>query len=70
MSDNGRGILPELLEKIFDPYFSTKDTVTRKGLGIGRAICCSIIHKHESYISINFALEKITNVGFTPPVYE
>ena len=41
--DNGKGISPELLEKIFDPYFSTKESVTQKGLGMGLAICYSIM---------------------------
>ena len=34
VSDTGRGIPPELLEKIFDPYFTTKDKGSGTGLGL------------------------------------
>jgi PAS domain S-box-containing protein len=50
--DKGKGIPPHQLEKIFDPYFSTKNQVTKKGLGLGLAICYSIIKKHEGHISV------------------
>lgn len=52
ISDDGKGITPELMDKIFDPYFSTKDDVTRKGMGLGLAICYSIIRKHNGHIYI------------------
>jgi PAS domain S-box-containing protein len=68
--DNGKGIPPELLEKIFDPYFSTKETVNQKGLGMGLAICYSIIKKHEGHIAITSQVEKGTTVDVYLPVYE
>lgn len=48
ITDLGSGISPENIEKIFDPYFSTKQT----GNGLGLAICHSIITKHEGSISV------------------
>lgn len=42
VSDRGSGIAPELLEQIFEPFFSTKET----GLGMGLAICQAIIKGH------------------------
>lgn len=68
--DNGKGIPPELLEKIFDPYFSTKEAVTQKGLGMGLAICYSIIKKHEGHIVITSQVEKGTTVDVYLPVYQ
>jgi signal transduction histidine kinase len=68
--DTGKGIAPELLEKIFDPYFSTKTTVSQKGLGMGLAICYSIIKKHEGLISISSEVEKGTTVDVYLPAYE
>lgn len=67
--DNGKGIPPELLEKIFDPYFSTKETVTQKGLGMGLAICYSIIKKHEGHIAVTSQEKKGTTVDVYLPAY-
>jgi PAS domain S-box-containing protein len=68
--DNGRGIPPQLLEKIFDPYFSTKDTVSQKGLGMGLAICYSIAKKHDGHIAITSEVEKGTTVDLYLPVFD
>ncbi|ETR65093.1 MAG: hypothetical protein OMM_14831, partial [Candidatus Magnetoglobus multicellularis str. Araruama] len=46
VSDEGVGIHPEHMEKIFDPYFSTK----QKGGGLGLAVSHSIIKKHFGLI--------------------
>jgi PAS domain S-box-containing protein len=67
--DNGKGIPPELVEKIFDPYFSTKNTVSQKGLGLGLALCYSIISKHEGHISIGSRVKKGTTVDIYLPVF-
>ncbi len=40
--DSGPGIAPENLEKLFQPFFSTKE----KGFGVGLPICQMIIEKH------------------------
>jgi len=45
--DEGLGIKPEALPKIFDPYFSTKGV----GRGLGLSICYSIMLKHGGNIS-------------------
>lgn len=42
VSDTGCGISQEHLEKIFEPFFSTK----QKGTGLGLAITCGILQKH------------------------
>lgn len=53
VSDNGPGIADELKNKIFDPYFSTKEMSDKKGTGLGLAICHSIIVKHGGAISVD-----------------
>ena len=48
ISDNGIGILPEVLDKIFIPFFTTK----QGGSGIGLSICRQIISAHGGTISV------------------
>ena len=48
VADQGVGIPPENLDKIFDPYFSTKSD----GSGLGLAIIHSIIINHGGYINV------------------
>lgn len=50
--DNGKGIPGRDLAKIFDPYFSTKDHVTRKGLGMGLTIAQAIVKRHDGIINL------------------
>lgn len=47
VEDQGTGIEPALLPKIFDPYFSTKGV----GRGLGLATCYSIMSKHGGHIA-------------------
>jgi PAS domain S-box-containing protein len=48
IQDRGVGIPASLVDKIFDPYFSTK----KKGSGLGLAISHSIISKHGGHITV------------------
>ena len=48
IADNGTGISPEDLPRIFDPFFSTK----KKGTGLGLAITAKIIEAHQGDISV------------------
>ncbi len=48
ISDNGSGVPDEIKERIFEPYFSTKN----KGTGIGLTIVKKIISDHNGYIRI------------------
>ncbi len=50
--DHGIGISKENLPKIFDPYFTTKTTGSARGMGLGLAICYSIIKKHDGVITV------------------
>ncbi len=56
VEDNGMGIAPENLPKIFDPYFTTKTN----GNGLGLATCYSIIKRHDGYIMVNSIPEQGT----------
>lgn len=52
--DEGIGIPPENLDKIFDPYFSTKP----ENSGLGLATVHSIIAKHDGQIAVSSKLQK------------
>jgi PAS domain S-box-containing protein len=48
IADHGSGVSPELTIKIFDPYFTTKETSS----GLGLAISYSIIRKHGGFLHL------------------
>jgi PAS domain S-box-containing protein len=64
ISDEGTGIPAELLEKVFDPYFTTK----KDGSGLGLAICHSVIEKHDGSISVESEAGKGTTFTIYLPV--
>jgi len=65
VKDTGIGIPSENLPKIFDPYFSTKKTRERGGIGLGLAISDSIIKYHNGLISV----ESTMGSGTTFSIY-
>jgi len=67
MRDNGSGIKFENMEKVFDPYFSTKQKTSRKGVGLGLTICYSIIKKHGGHITVESEPGKGTTVSLYLP---
>lgn len=53
--DSGHGMPPEVLHRIFDPYFSTKsgpDETGKGGTGLGLATCRDIIENHHGRIRV------------------
>jgi len=52
IADQGGGIAKEVLPKIFDPYFSTKERGNQKGMGLGLTICHTVVQKHRGAIAV------------------
>ena len=50
MEDTGTGIAAEQIEKIFDPFYTSKPV--GKGTGLGSAISYGIIHEHNGELRI------------------
>jgi len=48
IADSGAGITPDILPRIFEPYFTTK----RVGSGLGLATVYSIVKKHQGHIEV------------------
>lgn len=66
--DTGVGISPEVMEKIFDPYFTTK--TPDKGTGLGLAIVHRIVQSHNGVIRINSKLDEGTDIEILFPMVE
>jgi len=66
IADNGKGILPEHLPKIFDPGFTTKGTGV--GTGLGLSICYNIIQKHKGSITVESEPGQGTEFTITLPI--
>ena len=64
IKDNGCGIRPEDMEKIFTPFFTTKP----KGSGLGMAITLNIIKEHGGHLKIDSAPGKGTSVTIYLPL--
>jgi CheY-like chemotaxis protein len=51
VSDTGTGIPPEILERIFEPFFSTKGP--DKGTGLGLSTVIGIVKSHEGFVRVH-----------------
>ena len=63
VSDNGSGMRPEVLSRIFEPFYTTKPISEGKGLGL--SVVYGIVRQHGGYL----AVESDPNHGSTFSVY-
>jgi PAS domain S-box-containing protein len=64
ITDNGSGIPPDNLEKLFTPFFTTK----KKGTGLGLSIVQRIVEEHGGKITVRSTVGQCTTFTITIPV--
>jgi signal transduction histidine kinase len=71
VSDDGRGIPPEHLERIFDRLYQVGDAARQRdsadGLGLGLAIARSIVEAHGGQITVRSQVGRGTRFRFSLP---
>jgi CheY-like chemotaxis protein len=68
VSDTGHGITKEHLDRVFDPYFTTKKVA--EGSGIGLSVVHGIVKNHNGVISVESEYGKGTTFNVFLPVVE
>jgi len=66
ISDTGHGILPAQIDRIFDPFFSTK--ASGKGTGLGLSIAYGIVTTHRGTISVQSEVGKGSTFTIRMPI--
>jgi signal transduction histidine kinase/CheY-like chemotaxis protein len=70
VQDQGRGIEAQNIEKVFEPYYSSKPMGKNKGTGLGMSIAWSIVKNHQGTIRIDSTPGSGTLVDILLPVFQ
>ena len=65
-SDSGKGILPENIEKIFDPFYTTKSD----GTGLGLSIVHRIVKEHDGDVIVHSRIDEGTRFDLILPMVD
>ncbi len=63
--DNGPGIAPENIGRVFEPFFTTREV--GQGLGLGLSICYSVIQRHGGLLAVESVPGQWTRFTFDLP---
>ena len=63
VADNGKGILPEVQQRLFDPFSTAKEA----GTGLGLCIVAGIVQKHGGVIQYQTQVDHGTTFGILLP---
>jgi PAS domain S-box-containing protein len=64
IQDNGPGIPPEAISRLFEPFYTTKSS----GLGLGLSICFELIQRHNGQITVDSTLNQGTTFTIWLPL--
>ncbi len=70
VEDSGAGISEENLQRLFDPYFSTKKKETGSGSGLGLYVSHGLVKGHNGIIEVSSTIGKGTKFEVFIPAYE
>ena len=68
ISDSGTGIPPEILDRIFDPFFSTKGL--EKGTGLGLSTVVGIVKGHKGFVQVQSKMGQGSRFSVHLPAHE
>ena len=64
VTDTGNGMSPEARDRLFEPFFTTKS----EGMGMGLAMCRTIVENHGGLFSVDPPTKQQTTIRFTLPL--
>lgn len=70
VSDTGVGIADSQMERIFEPFFSTKRVGEHSGSGLGLAIVLGVVKEHEGYLDVRSTLGEGTVFDIYLPIVQ
>ena len=66
--DHGRGIEPQQLFRVFDPYYSTKERGAAKGMGLGLTVVYATLRNHGGHVVVESQPHQGTTVSLYLPI--
>jgi signal transduction histidine kinase len=68
VEDQGKGIAPQEVENIFQPFYRTEETRFESGFGLGLSLANRIIKLHKGYITVQSQLGKGSTFTIILPI--